>query len=419
MADWLIIRLAHEPGAPVSWIAADGAGRIVLPQQSGPLPQVAPLAASRRVCALAPAADVVLTEADVPLKSGTRVHQVVPFALEEQLAEDVEGLHFAVGRRAADESRTPVAVASRALLERWLAELRVAGIVPEALYAESDLLPVNPGQAVALLDADSAIVRPAGGLPVTMPIAALTEALELARPRRDEDVIAADTAAGRGLVLYTGAAEWHAHSREIEALRDRFDGIKVQLLTDGPLGLYAQQLPGAAGSAINMLQGPFAPTTSLSSGWKLWRVAAMLLVALVALHAAGSATELMSLKRAEHAVNVSIEQTFRAAMPGEHNAIDARRRMEQRLASVRGGDSSGLLAALGALAQARAGAGDTSIQGLTFRDGALDLKVVAPNAEALDRLSQSLRASGWQADLTAGNAAGSRYEGRIEIKPRA
>jgi hypothetical protein len=45
--------------------------------------------------------------------------------------------------------------------------------------------------------------------------------------------------------------------------------------------------------------------------------------------------------------------------------------------------------------------------------------IAAPNAEALDHLSKSLQARGWQADLTSGNASGSRYEGRIEIKPRA
>lgn len=423
MADWLLIRLPRESGAPASWLVADGAGRIVLPQQRGPLAQAAGLAPSRRVCALVPAADVVLTEADVPVKSGMKVQQVVPFALEEQLAQDVESLHFAVGRRASETARVPVAVLSRALLDGWLAELRDAGIAPETVYAESELVPANPGQAVVVLEGDDAIVRPAGALPVTMPIDALPEALQLARPEADvsiaaEEAITAEPT-GRGLVLYTGAAEWHQHSSIVESLRDRFDGIKVQLLGDGALALYAQRLAAAsAGGAINLLQGSYAPATSLGSGWRVWRVAAILLVALVVLHAAGSATELMSLERAEHSLNIAIERTFRAAMPGEHNAIDARRRMAQRLASLRGGESTGLLAALGALAQARAGAGDMAIRALQYRDGALELVVAAPSAEALDRLSRTLRSQGWQADLTSGNASGSRYEGRIEIKPR-
>jgi general secretion pathway protein L len=419
MADWLLIRLAREPAAPASWLVADGAGRIVFREQHGALLEAAVLAPGRRVCALAPAADVLLTEADVPVKSGMKAQQVVPFALEEQLAEDVESLHFALGRRASESARMPVAVISRALLEGWLAELEAAGLKPEAVFAESELAPINPGQAVAVLEGYDAIVRPPGALPVTMPIDALAEALDLAHPAA-EAVIATEPPPGSGLVLYTGPAEWHQHQRIVESLRDRFDGIKVQLLTEGPLALYAQRLAAAAsGGAINLLQGAYAPASSLGSGWRVWRVAAILLVALVALHAAGSATALMSLTRAERAVNVAIEQTFRAAMPGEHNAIDAQRRMAQRLASLRGGDSSGLLAALGALAEARAGSGDTAIRALQFHGGALDLVLTAPNAESLDRLSQSLRANGWQAELTSGNTSGSHYEGRIEIKPRA
>lgn len=419
MADWLLIRLARDPEAPPSWLVADGAGRIVAREQRGSLQEAAALASARRLCVLVPAADVLLTEADVPVKSGMKAQQVVPFALEEQLADDVESLHFALGRRESEGARVPVAVISRALLEGWLAELASAGLKPDAVFAESELAPVNPGQAVAVLEGDDAIVRPPGALPVTMPIDALAEALQLARPASGE-VIAAEPPSGRGLVLYTGAAEWHQHARIVESLRDRFDGIKVQLLTEGPLPLLAQRVSAAAaGDAINLLQGPYAPASSLASGWRVWRVAAILLVALVALHAAGSATELMSLRRAERTVNASIERTFRASMPGEHNAIDARRRMGQRLASLRGGESSGLLAALAALAEARSGAGDTAIRALQFRDGALELVLAAPNAESLDKLSQNLRARGWQADLTSGNTSGSHYEGRIEIKPRA
>jgi general secretion pathway protein L len=413
MADWLLLRLPSDPASPLGWCVADSAGRIVMPPQSAPLMQVAALGASRRVCALLPAADVLLTEADVPARAGARVHQVVPFALEEHLAEDIDSLHFAVGKRGADSARTPVAVVARVLLDQWLAAMRAVNLVPECLYAESDLLPLNPGQAVALLADECAVVRPAGGAPVTMPLDALAEALELARPA------AADPASertGSGLILYTGAAEWQRCSRVVEAVRDRFDGIKVQLLSDGPLPLYAQQLPGAAATAINLLQGPYAPTTALAGNLRAWRVAAALLAALVVAHVGGSAAELLTVRHAERKVDTEIEDTFRAAMPGERNATDARRRLEQRLASQGGADQTGLLGALAAVAQARSSAPGTSIQGLNFSKGSLELRLSAANTEVLDHLSQALRASGWDADLTGTSVHGAAYEGSIQLK---
>jgi general secretion pathway protein L len=420
MADWLLIRIPRPPAELASWVLVDAHGACLEPPASGPLSLAQPAAAGRRVCVLVPGTDVLLMEPDLPAKAGAKLAQMVPYALEEQLAEDIDDLHFAIGRRvesngrrAGDSARTPVAVVARALMDDWLGTVQSAGIAPETLYADTDLLPANPGQAVAWLDGDVIVVRPAGGSPVSMPADALQEALALALPSEE----LALERRGAGLILYTGAAEWQQHGAAVEALRERFDGITVQLLSDGPLPLLAQQLP--ANSPINLLQGPYAQQTSHDVGWGAWRVAAILLACWVGLHVVGKATELAVLKKHEHTLDAAIDQAFRAAMPGEHNTTDARRRMEARITAARGGgEFSGLLPALGALVVARNNAPGTVVQALSFREGAVDLKLAAPNAESLDRISRALRDSGWQADLTAGNVVGSGYEGRIQIRPK-
>jgi general secretion pathway protein L len=359
---------------------------------------------------LVPGTDVLLAEPEVPAKGSAKLAQLVPYAMEESLADDIDELHFAIGKRAGESPRIPVAVVARTLVEEWLTTLRSSGLEPEAMYVDSDLLPHNPGQAVALLEGDIVVVRPPSGSPVTLPSDALEQALEIAQAAPEMSATAA-----RGLILYTGAAEWHQHSAQVEALRERFDGIKIQLLTNGPLALFAQQLPTA--TPINLLQGPYTPTTARAAGWQAWRGAAMLLACFIGLHVAGKAAELSVLKRSEHRLDASIRETFQTAMPGEQSTVEARRRMEQRLAAVRSGaDSSGLLPALEALAQARSAAPGTVVQALSFRNGSLDLKISAPDATSLERMSQTLRNNGWHADLTAGNAAGSGYEGRIQVR---
>jgi general secretion pathway protein L len=406
MSDWLLLRLPRTPEQAATWLVVDARGAPTGPPQSGPLSLAVPRAAGRRVCVLAPGADVLLAAPDVPHKAGARLQQLVPYALEEDLAENIDELHFAIGKRTADSLNTPVAVVARALLDEWLATLRAAGLEPEALYADSDLLPVNPGQAVALLEEDVVSVRPPGGSPVTLPADALGEALEIAQSGADA------SAGARGLILYTGAAEWQRHSAQVEAARPRFDGIKVQLLTGGPLALFAQQLP--AGTATNLLQGSYAPTATRAVGLKAWRLAAMLLAGLVALHVVGKTVELQVLKKRERQVDTSIRETFHQAMPGEVSALDARRRMEQRLLAARGA-GGGLLPALQALALARDSAPGTSVQSLNFHSGSLEMKLSAPDASSLDRLSQSLRSNGWAADLTGGSNVSSGYEGRIQV----
>jgi general secretion pathway protein L len=406
MSDWLLIRLPRTPEQAPTWLVVDARGAPLGPPQSGPLSLAVPRMAGRRVCALVPGADVLLAAPEVPVRAGAKLSQLVPFALEEHLAEDIDDLHFAIGKRTAESPRVPVAVVARALLDEWLSTLRAAGIEPDVVYADSDLLPLNPGQAVALLEEDGVYVRPPGGSPVTLPADALGEALQIAQ--------AGATASGAvGLILYTGAAEWTLHSAQVEAARPQFDGIKVQLLTGGPLTLFAQQLPSA--SPINLLQGAYAPIASRAVGFKAWRVAAILLACLIGLHVIGKTGELQLLKKREHQVDASMREAFRSALPGQPAAGDFRRVMEQRLAAARGA-GGGLLPALQALAQARDVAPGTSVQSLNFHDGALEMKLSAPDATSLDRLSQSLRKNGWQADLAGGNNVGSGYEGRIQMR---
>lgn len=406
MADWLLIRLPRVPDQPATWLVVDPRGTPTGPPQSGPLSLATPRGSTRRICVLVPGTDVLLAEPELPTKAGTKLQQLAPYALEEQLADDIDDLHFAIGKRPADSTKTPVAVVTRALMDQWVGSLKQHGLDPDVMYADSDLLPQNPGQSVALLEEDVVVVRPPGGLPVTLPADALHEALEMAQSSNPEG------GAGRGLVLYTGAPEWHEHSTQVEALRERFDGIKIQLLTNGPLALYAQQLPNA--TSTNLLQGAYTPTTSRAIGIRAWRVAAMLLVCLAGLHLAGKTAELSLLKRNEHKLDVSIREAVQSVMPGQGSTPDARKLLEQRLAAARAGNS-GLLPALEALVSAKRAAPQATVQALSFHNGALDLKIAAPDASSLDRIGQALRNNGWQADLTSGNNIGTGYEGRLQI----
>ncbi len=411
MADWLLVRLANDP-QHIECLTADAAGRIISPVRSGPLSSIAQRAAGQRICVLVPASDVLLTDAEVPAKSGARLQQIVPYALEEQVAEDIDSLHFAVGRRVGEAARIPVAVVSRTLLDGWLAQLHGAGLTPECLYADSSLVPDNPGQAVLVLSGENVMLRAAGGQAVTLPLSALAEALELLRPAPELAEFG-----GNGLVVYAGEAEWQQYGAAIDAVREQFEGLSVQLLPEGPLGLFAQSLPG--NQAINLLQGSYAPVSPLAGGLKAWRIAAVMLLGLLVLHGIGSAAQLLMLKRTERRLDQSISETFEEAMPGEHNSSNARRRMQARLAQVQGStDSSGLLAMLSAVARARAAASGTAVQAVSYRDGLLELQVTAPGADTLDHISQQLRTGGWQADLTSGTSTSGAYQGRIQMKPR-
>ncbi|MGH8230312.1 MAG: type II secretion system protein GspL [Steroidobacteraceae bacterium] len=407
MAEWLILQLSRGLEQRCGWMLADEHGQALSAPRVGPLAQAAGEAAGRRIAAIVPSSDVLMTAVELPSKGGVRAQQVAPYALEEQLAADIETLHFAVGSRDDVSGRTAVSVVTRTLIEQWLATLNAEGLVPEVLCAEAALLPDNPGHTVALLDADTVSVRRAGQPPTSLPADDLATTLEAAPGAHlVED----------NLIIYATPQDWHRHAAGAEALRERCASLKVQLLNAGPLPLLAPQL--THGHYVNLLAGDFALKKSFGSDWRRWRLAAALAVALFAVHIAGLSLELLQQQRSERALDSAIGELARRSIPGDTGTGAVRSRVEQRLLAAQGeGGNSGLLSALAALAQAISGVSGASVQSLSYREGGLDLKLKASDAASLERVDQALRSGGWQADLTSGAVAGSGYEGRVQMRP--
>jgi general secretion pathway protein L len=408
MAEWLYLRLAEAPGGPVSWLEAGAASTGAV--HSGTLAQAGAAASGHLVCVLVPAADVLSTEVDVPVRSSSnRLAQIVPFALEEQLVADLEQQHFAIGRRAADSTRTPVAVVGRDRLEAWLAALREVGIVPEQLYADTSLLPPAEGHAVALLEANVLTVRgSAGGAPLSAPADDLAAALKIALG--SEELIATDFS------LYLTQAEWNARQSEIEALRSKLASLRVQLLASGPLPWLITQLPTA--HPINLLQGSFAPAGAQPQRWQRWRLAASLAAGLLLLYVGAQVLQIIRYHRATARLEQQMQQLAGPAFAGGSGPL--RTRIQQRLDGMQSAsDPSALLPAMQALALAMGSVPDARLQSLSYHNGALDLKVHAGDAQALERINQALQSAGDQANLMNGNSAGGGYEGSLQVRVRS
>lgn len=407
MAEWLVLQLPRAPEERCGWMLADEHGQPLAAPRVGTLAQAAGDAGGRRLAALVPGSDVLITEVELPQKSGVRPQQIAPFALEEQLAAEIETLHFAVGARDERTGRTAVAVVTKSLMERWIAVLAEVGLTPSVVCAESALLPDNPGHTVLMIDADTLSVRRTGQMPLSMPADDMAAALEAAL---------GPTLAEENLLVYATPQDWQRHAGDAEALRDRCASFKLQLLNAGPLPLLAPQLAG--GQYINLMAGDFGIKTTFGGDWRRWRLAAVLAVSLFAVHIGGLSLELLQQHRSERALDEAIGNVARRALPGDPGTGAVRSRVEQRLLAAQSqAGGSGLLPALAALAQAVSGVSGASVQALSFRDGGMDLKLQAADATSLERVDQALRTGGWQAELTAGSAAGSVYEGRILMRP--
>lgn len=395
----LVLRL----GDPVSWVIVDASGARLGPVTAGAIADAAPLAVERRVIALVPGTDVTLAEPELPAR-GARLAQVAPFALEEQLAGDVEDFHFAVGKQAED-GRARVLAVPRERMAGWLAALDSAGLSPEAMYCETLCLPDNPGKAVVVLEGGQLNVQPPAGLPFALSVEPLSEAFALAGLEGDD----------RHVQLFVAQQDWEGSRNVIEALREVTGSLEIQLLPDGSLPLLAA---GAVTRApLSLMCGPFAPRSGFGAQWRRWRLPAALAAGLLALLAGTSVYELAKLRAEERRLDAAIEQTFRVAMPDVKAMVDPRQQMAQRLGSAAAADPAGFLGRLDALAQAFVAVGGVRIGSLGWRDRMLDLRISAPTGETLSELARAVGQRGLSFDVQSTVPREGGVDGLVSIRP--
>lgn len=405
ITDTLFIRLGLTgPSDSVSWClrqASTGYGHV----QRGTLEDALLLARGRRVVVLLPSTDINLTSVELPPQlhsmPQTKLLQAIPYQLEDKLAEDVESLHFALGRRGAG-TKLPVAIIAREKLESWLAPFRERGVVPDAMAPDVLCLPLIrdavPVWSV-LLEDGHATVRS-----------------ELHSGFSSETEMLADfltlTEAPDNLRLQIYPVE---HS-ELPVL-DR----PVQTAASVANGLEYLMRGFDENQAINLLQGEYASTPDYLTWFKPWRLTAALLATWLVLVTATLAIENLRQRHELRKLEATAEQAFRSTFPQITTVVDLRGQAQQQLASLkRSGGVGGFLPLLEGSSAVLARVNGLQLQELQFREGSLRLAMVASDTQALDNLQQGFaQQPGLRLEVESANATGQGVQIRAVVKGKS
>lgn len=401
MRETLHIRL-REPGSPgpVAYAITSTEPPVSVLVREDLLEQVLPLAEQRRVLLYAPGQDVRLLTAAVPVRQAAKALAAVPYALEEQFAEDVETLHFAVAAQPLPSGEWPVAVVAQSHMQEWLEPFLAQKIIPEALIPETLALPWRgDGRWTVLAEPGHVSVR--SGLYAGF--GCLSEDLE----------------------LFLGLAEGeHKQAlriligREVETDFTRLER-DVELLPglDHPLEAFARNVRPA--QSINLLQGPWAQSQGLSKQWQIWKSVAGLVAISFAIGAVGNGLTALRLSKDVRAQQAANEQRFRELFPNEQRVVNIRAQAEQQFAIAKGtAKGAGLLALLDALAGGLKAAPSLQLQGLQYREGSLFLSLTGSDLAALDQLRAYFTpASGARLDVQSANSGEGGLQIRIKLSP--
>ncbi|QIB66417.1 type II secretion system protein GspL [Kineobactrum salinum] len=356
----------------------------------------ATLASARyQACFAVPGAAVRLMRLDVSAEEKKHLDKALPFLLEEQVADDIEQLHFAVC--ALEKLSFGVALCRRQAMADWNQQLAELPDLPQWL-PEPLLLPWQPGEWCVLVEPDQVLVRSGACEGFTVEaelLLPLLAAAEAAAPPQQIIVYGQDQASD--LALFPAG------------LQSRLQWRRGNLCS--ALMLSGDQHP------LNLRQGDYAPRLPLARWWQQWRVAAAALAVAFVLQLLATWADYRSLARQNLALRSAVEASYRQAVP-DGALVDAERQLSRQLAALRGdAGGSGFVRLLEQAGGAIADQSGTSIVSINYnqRGGEMRMNILADDFAAVEQLRAGLVAAGLAAEMESSSAQGQRVRARIRV----
>ncbi|MFQ5487021.1 MAG: type II secretion system protein GspL [Gammaproteobacteria bacterium] len=402
----LFIRLPEQDHQPVVWLLQETAeGETGGAAQQGTLEDISLHATGHRVIVLIPASQVLLTHARIPSRKRQRILSALPYALEDQLATDVDKLHFALGRRE-HNGEVQVAVVERRRLADWLARLRACDIEPDEVVPDVLCLPRQAGSWTALQEHDHTLLRTGQQLGLSLDNDSLEVILGLLLDEQAEEQRPA-------------AVQWYA-APDMEPAPPALAELEIQArpLESDPLGLLAHHYQGE--QALNLLQGEYSRHEQLGRYWRPWRPAAALLLALLLISAVDTLSDYQRLGKERDQLRNRIERIYLDTFPEAKRVVNPRVQMERRLQGLQAGGATaagGFLDLLRHAGPALKNTAGLELRRISYRDGRLDIALLIQDLQGLDQLKQHLaQDSGLSVEIQSASARDNRVEARLQIR---
>lgn len=385
--------LQPEDGERLHWrtMTGDVAGE-------GGIAELAAAATDAELVLVVPAQRVLLREVTFEPQERRLLRRTVPYSLEEQLVDDVDEQHFALGT--IEGARVPVAVVARQWLADWLQRCAGAGLEVKRALPEQLLLPWREGCWSLRVAPERWLVR---------------------------------CGRWRGFALEpVGAA------LALQLLLDEAEAPPQQLLVQGdqPLEILLPQLPellrGIAAvdaetaalpvpgqPTLDLLQGAFARVLPWRRWWRAWRwPAAALAAAVVAQFIVAGFTH-HRLNQQNLALRQQVEQTYRSVEP-RGALVDAEKQLRRSVAALTGDRGGGLVPLLQQVGSALSATSGVQLQNFSYSDrqGEIRLNLQADAFKDVETVRLAIADKGLDAQLVGSSADGGKTRAQLRITER-
>ena len=399
----LLENLGIEDSHFVKWIKLDEEGVPITRGAEARLEQVSSVTQNANVIILLPLEQMLLTSVNTRARKQKHLQKAVPFALEDELADDVENLHFALGQRY-DENDFPVAVIDKQILDNIIDELAAVGIYPDLITADVFGLPFREGTWTLLIENERALVRTDTYQGFTIDLHNLQQML---------------TSSLRQAEITPAELNVYCCDEQQIGVKKLNLPISTNELDDCPPGLFADGLN--EDECINLLQTSYKKKDKKHQQFGAWKVAAILFGAWLALSFISVFLDHARLSKQEKKLNTQIVQLTKQTFPDMQNvsADSARTKMEARLKNfmdtASGQSQAGFMELLAMSGESMKQAGKVDISSLHYREGKLNMSVKSSDVQVLDTVKQTLKSKNYATDIQSANTQGNTVEAKLVI----
>ncbi len=423
MAQYLLTYLQRIGDDYLRWAVCDDKSKIVRAHNHGSFAEAAKAAERRKVVMVIAGTEVLLEEAAVPATNLAKALKAVPYALEEQLAQDVEASHFAFGSKLAN-GNIPVAVIAKDGLDWVLERCEQAKLAPAEIIPEMYALPFEEGRVTVMTNEGHAAVRQS----VSRGFSCDTEMLSLllgniahSDPEAIVDERDTDTTAKADEMIWN--ALHFSCGPDLYELRTSEGPIEhrteVELFSKGLVQARARPKGQAL---INLLQGEYSKTEAIGKAWKPWRLPAALAATLVALWGGSAFLEYQKLGLEQQRLQTEMAAVLKRTFPDVRNPEgDPVRQMRSRVKLLQAGgggiDDSSFIAMMSAIGVALREVEKPTVTSMNYRAGKLDVQLDTASLQDIDKIKSRLETDEkLKAEVKSANKDKDRIKARLRIE---
>lgn len=304
MSEFLTVRLSSEHNVPIQWLVwSTNQSEVIASGQLDSylqLEELVPYAQQRTTIVLLSSSDVVMTTVDIPAGAARQFESMLPYLVEDEIAQDADELHFSVLEKSGQKAS--VCGVDQNWLSQILGQFKQLGIEIKKVLPDGLALPVVDNGMSAMQVGQQWLMRKNAYQAVAvdqdwLPLFCQSDwflGSEADTEGAAEQSIQCYSELPDESVLVSSTCKWEQQPAT----------LVMQIL--------AQE---AIASSINLLTGHFKPKSSLLKYWKTWQKVAIASTFLIAVLATQQVLLVNQYEAQVKAYRAESERIFRSVFP--------------------------------------------------------------------------------------------------------